>query len=56
MSEDYEPPRLEISGVVPCALIAYWPTMNPVHVPLDGWEYTDQQPESPSRYSWEVDE
>lgn len=23
----------------PCMLVAYWPTMKPIHVPLDGWRF-----------------
>lgn len=39
---------------VPCLLVAYWPTMKPVRVPLDGFEYATDAglcpiPVSPAR-------
>jgi hypothetical protein len=35
---DYgEPPEWRTTGTVPCALVSFWPTQKPVHVPLDGY-------------------
>ncbi len=46
---------LEETKRIPCMLVAYWPTMRPVKVPLDGYEYpTDVVPESPSAREWRL--
>lgn len=37
----------KVTGTVQCLLVVYWPTMNPVRVPLDGYELGGE-PESPS--------
>lgn len=40
---------LEETKRIPCVLVAYWHSMRPVKVPLDGYEYpTEVEPESPS--------
>lgn len=36
--DEYDPPQLIVTGKVPCLMVAWWPTMNPVPVPMDGFE------------------
>lgn len=37
-SEDsYEPAEWKTEKVIPCLLVAFWPTEKPVHVPMDGY-------------------
>ena len=43
---DYDPPHFEQRERVPCILVTFWPTMRPVHVPLDGFEIGGE-PQSP---------
>lgn len=35
--DDWEPAYLDVTSTVPCILVSYWPTMNPVKVPEIGF-------------------
>lgn len=37
-AEEWDPPYLEQTGTVKCALVAPGPRRNPVKVPMDGWK------------------
>lgn len=60
-----DPPSWEQKGpTTPCLLVSYWPTMNPVRVPLDGWRpapdtiapYMSHMPWLPKHRKWLRDE
>ncbi len=35
--DEYVQHELVVTGTVPCVLVAFWPTQNPIKVPLDGY-------------------
>lgn len=49
-----EPPHLYRITSVPCVLVAYWPTYNPVKVPLDGFEMGGK-PHYTKAYFWDTE-
>jgi hypothetical protein len=48
---DYEPPYLEISNIIRCLLVSFFPTYNPVKVPINSVWFPGGTPKS-TQYKW----
>jgi hypothetical protein len=40
---DYIPSHLEVTEILPCLLVTYWPNQKPIKIPVDGFiEYNEE--------------